>query len=413
MGRFVQRALGIAAAAFALSLAACDAAVTAPLEAPDAMADGYDTGSGDGALSAHESAVGLARTIAASTVTASIFDLPSKIEFGTYEGSGEVVHPDVVVFPNGWNGHRYWSVLTPYPNSAVRYENPSLYTSEDGDKWTIPSGVTNPLARTRRGYLSDPDLVYQETTDELWLYYREVQTLMGTSLIKRHIADHIWLAKSSNGKDWTRPVRLASDTGRYVVSPSIVRTPTHEWRMFEVDAGVDGCSSKTSRVVSRRSNDGLKWSATTPVTLTQPGYQPWHLDVQYITQRGEYWALIAAYPTAQGCVATSLFLATSPDGQTWKTYPAPVLAKGAVPQFSAAVYRSTFAFTDAENVTLWFSGARLASVNAGKNVFAWTAAVAHTTASDIMTRITTTANSTPLPVTTAPGTMMMSANGVP
>jgi hypothetical protein len=76
-----------------------------------------------------------------------------------------------------------------------------------------------------------------------------------------------------------------------------------------------------------------------------------------------------------------LFLATSTDGVDWKTYPSPVLERGALRQFSANVYRSTFAFEpDGNRLTLWLTGAT--TVQRGDrrsaSVLRWSAAVWHT-----------------------------------
>ena len=81
------------------------------------------------------------------------------------------------------------------------------------------------------------------------------------------------------------------------------------------------------------------------------------------------------------CTASSLFLATSPDGVDWKTYPSAVFQRGAVRQFSANVYRSTFAFEpDWNSLTLWLTGAT--TVQRGDrrkaSVLRWSAAVWHT-----------------------------------
>src|SRR5436190_817243 len=38
---------------------------------------------------------------------------PALISTPTYDGTGELVHPDAVVFPQRWNGHRYWVSATP------------------------------------------------------------------------------------------------------------------------------------------------------------------------------------------------------------------------------------------------------------------------------------------------------------
>ena len=338
------------------------------------------------------------------------------MSFSTYDGSGEVVHPDVVTFSTPWNGHRFWNALTPYPNSAIRFENPSLYASEDGDSWTVPGGVINPLAKTSRGYLSDPDMVFEPNSNQLWLYYREVENHPDKKTGKMlHAADHVWMTTSSDGAKWTAPRRIATDTGKYLVSPSIVRMSDNVWSMYEIDAGRDGCSAKGSRVVMRKSTNGVTWNAPTPVGLVQAGYVPWHLDVQYIESRHEYWALIAAYQPVKGCTTTSLFLATSQDGKTWTTYPSPVMAPGEIPQFATAVYRSTFAYSEDGNVTIWYSGARSmrAAAKGQPGVLSWSAAVSHTTADAILARVNDKTRTLQLSVSPSGGSVSALSTSVP
>lgn len=341
---------------------------------------------------------------------------PVSLSFNTYEGSGQVVHPDVVAFTTPWNGHRYWNVLTPYPNSAIQFENPSLFASDNEDNWEVPEGGSNPLMRTGRGYLSDPDMLFHASTGEMWLYYREVQNnLIGKRKRVVHFADNVWLTKSSDAVHWSAPQRVVADTNRFVVSPSVVQTPDGAMSMYQIDSGRDGCSARSTRITRRRSTDGIAWSKSTAVSFLQPGFVPWHLDVQYIAARDEYWALIAAYPPARGCTTTSLFLATSRDGVNWTTYPTPVLAAGETAAFKSAVYRSTFAYGEDGAVTIWYSGCKVVAPG-GKNrppVLAWSAAVSHTSATALFARVNDKTQTLKLNVQATPGTTTTSASSVP
>lgn len=315
---------------------------------------------------------------------------PVPIEFKTYESSNQVVHPSVVSFPSSWNGRSYWLALTPYPNSDSRVENPSLFASATGDDWSTPPGVTNPLAQTSRGYLSDPDLVFDPVANELRLYYREVVETHHKHERPKHQADNVYMTRSADGVRWSQAVGVASDHGRFVVSPAVSRRADSDWKMWAVDAGRAGCNAHQTHVILRQSLDGVAWSAPTPIRLTQPGYLPWHLEVQWVPQRGEYWALIAAYPRGRACTETSLFLATSPDGLTWTTYSAPVLARGLLPEFSTNVYRSTFAFApDGEALTIWLTGATTVQRGDRKHapVLRWSAAVWHTQAHALLAHV--------------------------
>jgi hypothetical protein len=103
------------------------------------------------------------------------------LKIPTYDGSGQAVHPSVIDFLNEygisqWGGYRYWMVLTPYPDSRDEFENPSLYASHDGFTWSVPKDITNPLDTASggwdKGFLNDPDMMYNPGTDQLWIYYR-------------------------------------------------------------------------------------------------------------------------------------------------------------------------------------------------------------------------------------------------
>ena len=73
---------------------------------------------------------------------------------------------------------------------------------------------------------------------------------------------------------------------------------------------------------------------------------------------------------AGSCTTNALYLATSPDGLTWRTYRSPVLRRGAIPEFADVVYRATFSYeADRDLVSIWYSGAR-----SNARVYEWRAA---------------------------------------
>lgn len=280
---------------------------------------------------------------------------PSILKVETFDGSGQAVHPDALVMPHGWQGHHFWFAATPYPLGNSTYENPSLFRGESAQEWKIPTGVTNPLAKPEGGgYLSDPDIAMDPKKGELRLYYR--QTIRD--------ADQIYLITSADGSKWSTP-RKVVDGARYsVISPAVVREENGSWRMWSVDARISGCSSRVPALAlaERRSDDGVTWGAATPVHLTIPGRVPWHWDVQYVPARKEYWALVAAYRDGGTCSESSVYLARSTDGTSWRVSPTPLLAPGAVAKLNDVVYRSTFRyFPKADVVDVWYSGARIES----------------------------------------------------
>ena len=260
----------------------------------------------------------------------------------TPDGFNQTVHPDYAMMPR-WAPRRYL-VATPYAFSETRLENPSLYAQTPTFEWLAQG--KNPLATPKSGYLSDPDMVALPELDELWIYYRQAN--------KRNT---VWLIRSSDGLTWTEPKKVVSAPRQMVVSPSIVRVSNRDWMMWSVNAGKNGCESSSTFIELRRSADGMNWSPPVEVPLAQRPFQIWHIEVQWIPAREEFWAV---YNVKRGtnCNTDFLFLATSTDGVTWQTYPSPLLRAGVIPEFSHIVYRSTFAYNSrSDNIRFWFSGA--------------------------------------------------------
>jgi hypothetical protein len=267
------------------------------------------------------------------------------LQFETPDKSGQTVHPDFAQMPS-WPSP-FLLVLTPYPYGSSTEEKPSLYARTPGFDWVAPAGLTNPIARPSSGYLSDPDIVAIPDAGEVWVYYREVKT-----------DNRILLIRTKDGVHFDTPVEVVNGTRQTVVSPAIVRRDSTRWRMWSVNAGDDGCRAKSTTVEIRRSADGQHWAKPVAVSLTQPGLFVWHIDVQWIPSRHEYWALYNAKKPGT-CTTTDLYLATSTDGMQWTTFPSPVLSAGVIPEFADIVYRSTFAYdAKADAIRLWYSGAR-------------------------------------------------------
>lgn len=272
----------------------------------------------------------------------------------TYEGSGQAVHPDQALVDPGsplTTAATRWLGVTPYPYGDAKRENPSVFSGDAPEAWSLLEYATNPVAMPAAGaYLSDPDLVYVPDLEQIWLYYREVTG-----------ENRILLTRTSDGRSWSAPQMVARAASHMIVSPAIVRRSPTEWLMWSVNSGSIGCSASSTTVEVRRSSDGVVWSQPKPVRLNIPDRWAWHIDVNWIPELAEYWALIAA-KTPGSCTTAELLLATSADGEIWHTYPAPVLRRGALVEFSDIVYRSTLSY-DAESdlVSLWYSGARYVS----------------------------------------------------
>ena len=286
----------------------------------------------------------------------------------TYDGSNQVVHPDVALSSLSGADDVPRLIITPYPWGNASFENPSLYEGNGREVWFAPATVTNPIVKPTRGYLSDPDLVsVPDGAGALWLYSRRVDG-----------ENEILLTQSADGVRWSAPRVVVRVPSHEAVSPTIVRRSATDWLMWTVNSGPAGCGSASTTVELRRSTDGIMWSPPTTTMLSQGGVFAWHLEVQWIPTRGEYWALFNG-KVAGSCTTEALYVATSGDGITWRTYQSPVLRRGAIPEFEDVVYRSTFAYdADRDLVSLWYSGAR--STSRG---YEWHAAFERRTRTDL------------------------------
>lgn len=86
---------------------------------------------------------------------------------------GDVVHPCVRYIPEGYLGHKWWMVYTPYYASNDKSENPILCyganeSSEPPTHWIVAYQVQGQPAK---GYNSDPTLFYDE--GKLYVMWRE------------------------------------------------------------------------------------------------------------------------------------------------------------------------------------------------------------------------------------------------
>ncbi|MFL0246245.1 cell wall-binding repeat-containing protein [Candidatus Clostridium stratigraminis] len=184
----------------------------------------------------------------------------------TYEGSNQVCHPKVLYFENGWNGWKYWMVMTPYPNGADTWENPSIVVSNTGTQWQVPKGLVNPLTPlppNRTQHNSDPHLVFKQDTNELELWYRF--TLNNTE-------DRIYKITSADGIHWSTPQFIISFKDKECLSPAII-WEENKYKMWYID-------EKYKCMYIESSDGGSTWTSPIEANFNLTGdYVPWHIDV--------------------------------------------------------------------------------------------------------------------------------------
>ena len=90
------------------------------------------------------------------------------------ENHGDIVHPCVRYIPEGFEGHYWWMVYTPYFAADSSMENPILCYSDEKNPNTPPTewkvyGLVN--EKPEDGYNSDPTLLYKDC--QLYVFWRE------------------------------------------------------------------------------------------------------------------------------------------------------------------------------------------------------------------------------------------------
>lgn len=106
-------------------------------------------------------------------------------------GAGDsVIHPDVLYFPEGKDGYKYWMVYTPMPEAQ---EKPFIVRSNDGISWTA-AGIGNPVLSTVT-IMPDPDFIYVPEYDKFFMAICHYAGGGGVS--------QIFFAYSNDGINWT------------------------------------------------------------------------------------------------------------------------------------------------------------------------------------------------------------------
>lgn len=236
----------------------------------------------------------------AKHLNSDLANAPAPLAITTYDGSGQVTHPDVVYAADGWNSYRWWMSYTPYFGGNNDYENPSLRCSKDGYIWerynTTPDPVVSaPTDVATGGFNSDPTICLVGSS--MYMLYR-VTTAGGVSTIK--------MISCTTPTSWT----VAQDTNlpNTIISPDLLHDGVSTYHVWGINSG-------TNELMHYTSSDLLTWTAQSAPQMTIPGFDKWHIDV--IAVSGGYESLIVAYPSGLPSEACKLFHARSSNGTLW------------------------------------------------------------------------------------------------
>lgn len=276
--------------------------------------------------------LGLGTPAAPADLIAGVVDDP-RLEIPTYDGSGQAVHPDVMV-----DGARLLMAMTPYPFADNRLENPSVVTSTDGRTFEALPG--NPLVGPPPiDHNDDPDLRRDPRTGEYELLYLETLRPERQSVVALRSPDLV---------TWTRRDAIVYQLDRdpFIVSPAALDHAGVTW-LFFVDI-----STAPARIANLTSPDGLGWdkASATPIAIELGAVSPWHIDV-FPTAQG-FAMLISGFDEEFG--KQSVYLATSPDLASWTFRPEPLLSHRDPTLDVETLYRST-GIVSGNRLSVWYS----------------------------------------------------------
>ena len=271
----------------------------------------------------------------------------------TYDGSGQVVHPDVIT-----KDGRFIMTITPYAYSDLDLENPSIYVSGDGINFQPPEGVTNPLVfNPPNGYNDDPDLVFDPKSGNYFIYYNETP--------RDYDKQYLDVLQSPDLVNWTHR-RLTEfrtkGSDPFIVSPAIVIS-NKTYFMFHVEIDTDAVRHSPNVCVRdphkhqirvMLSQDGINWDKHVDegIAIDAPAdFNPWHMNI--VQGNGRYYMLVNGYRSGF-CDGHNLYLAVSDDLTHWHFIQQPIVAAGKEFYNSKIIYRSA-AVVNGDDMYVYFS----------------------------------------------------------
>jgi len=253
--------------------------------------------------------------------------LTPHIAIPTYDGSGQVVHPDMLVEPD-----RYVLAYTPYPYSNGAFENPSIAVGPDGYSFHEPAPGVNPLAPTPpTDHNDDPDLRFDAATGEYAMLYLETRRPDAQLLVELRSRDLItWSSKTAITYDLTAGAP-------FIVSPAVLGTSLYDVRLGEPH-------------FLERLDEPWDWRTAMRLAIDMRGVTPWHVDV--LPLGNSFALLISGF--RDDFEHQDLYLATSSDLMQWTLRDQPLLAFDDPALGVETLYRSTGAVIGDELV-VWYS----------------------------------------------------------
>lgn len=247
---------------------------------------------------------------------------------------GDIVHPCVRYIPEGYEGHCWWMVYTPYYKSNDKTENPILCYAESNEPtppthWKVYCQVQG---QPEKGYNSDPVLLY--ANDLLYVFWRESETKRceAAGYVRATFGG---VVKDGAICDIFGPIVGASDSERDPETcPTILQEPDGSFRCLAMDLTfhskfIKNLPGLLKRIVSKcalvfdllgiwsqqKSHGIAQWSSdsvnghyhldkTIKFSNKNHLYRPWHID--FFEWENKLYAIVQTNQcTADLCLAVS------------------------------------------------------------------------------------------------------------
>lgn len=261
---------------------------------------------------------------------------------------GDVVHPCVRYISEGYEGHCWWMVYTPYYAANDKTENPILCYAESKEPippthWKIYCKVQG---QPSKGYNSDPNLLF--ANGQLYVFWRENET--------QRCEDHGCVRATFGGivrdgkiNDIFGPIVGTTDSERDPeTSPTIIQEPDGTFRCLAMDLTfhckfIKSLPSPIKNLVSKlvlvldllgicsqqKSHGIAQWSCKTvdgkynldrTVKFKNKNalYRPWHMD--FFEWDGKLYAIVQTNQSN-----ADICLAVSEDRMSFRFYDKPLM----------------------------------------------------------------------------------------
>lgn len=193
------------------------------------------------------------------------YNSPYRLKIPTYDGSGQAVHPSVLIDSCT---NEFYLAYTPYTNTNDKVENPSIVCSKDGFIFNEEYAGINPLVNTPEiDHNDDPDLFIHN--DEYCILYLETLRPEKQNLI---------LLSSYDRQHWDKRVLFSEKCGgnRFILSPSYIETNNKNF-IFYVNK--DSRNGHSIEYVSGNSINEIDYGNVYLPTMRNFNDTPWHLDI--------------------------------------------------------------------------------------------------------------------------------------